>query len=245
MDSNSEAVQIDRAALLDPEQTARLGELIEHCMLLEGVRQSERNYAMMQAVEQSQKRRLFRTYDDFNVQDRYHRATDFFINELYAPENLAQRHSDLEKMVPFMQNWLPEYARQAVRLALRCQLMAYHLDLEVSDQLIETGVAPENLSEQGYWRAYEAVSDPASRLAQIQLIVQVGQALEGLVKRQSIYLTLKMARVPARLLGIGAVQGFLERGFKAFRSMHGADEFLASVSDRESRLITEHLDSSG
>lgn len=242
MDSDSPVVSGDRTALLDPDQTAGLAELIEHCMLLEEERQSDRHFAMMQAVEQSQKRRLFRTYADFSEQDRYHRATDFFINELYAPENLAQRHSDLEKMVPFMHRWLPEYARQAVRLALRCQLMAYHLDLEVSDRLIDSGIEPDELSEEIYWQAYEAVSDPQMRLAQIQLIVQVGQALEDLVKRQSIYLTLKMARVPAKLLGIGEVQGFLERGFKAFRSMQGADEFLAAVQERESRLIRTHLD---
>ncbi len=220
---------------------ARLAELIGLCMLLEGERKADHMFPMMQSVERWQKKRLFHTYSDFHDNPRYRKATDFFISELYAPENLARRNSDLEKMIPFMHKWLPEHALRTVRLALKSQLMAYYLDLQVASELIRMDITPETLDQKTYWQAYQLNHDRQMRVLQVELIHAAGAALEGLVHRSSIYLTLKMARVPARFLGLGEIQGFLERGFKAFRSMKGAEDFLAAVYDRELAVIDEQL----
>lgn len=227
--------------VLRNEVDARLAELIGLCMTLEEERKAESVFEMMQAVEQLQKQRLFHTYRDFHENRRYRLATDFFISELYAPENLARRNSDLEKMIPFMHKWLPEHALRTVRLALKSQLMAYYLDLQVAHELIRSGVEPDLLNQDIYWQAYQVNHDRDMRELQIDLIHNAGKALEGLVHRSSIYLTLKMARVPARFLGLGEIQGFLERGFKAFRSMKGADEFLSAVRARELAVIDQRL----
>jgi hypothetical protein len=48
-------------------------------------------------------------------------------------------------------------------------------------------------------------------------------------------------RKPARAAGLSALQDFLERGFASFASMHGADEFLATVDARETALMGEIL----
>ncbi len=46
-----------------------------------------------------------------------------------------------------------------------------------------------------------------------------------------------MMRKPARLAGFAALQDFLERGFTAFRKMHGAADFLATIDRRERELM--------
>jgi hypothetical protein len=46
-----------------------------------------------------------------------------------------------------------------------------------------------------------------------------------------------MMRQPARLAGYGTLHDFLERGFDAFRRMHGADVFLATIESRETALL--------
>jgi hypothetical protein len=48
---------------------------------------------------------------------------------------------------------------------------------------------------------------------------------------------LKLMRRPARMAGLADLQDFLERGFTAFRAMQGADEFLAVVKERETRIL--------
>ena len=45
-----------------------------------------------------------------------------------------------------------------------------------------------------------------------------------------------MMRKPAQRAGLGSLQDFVERGFAAFRAMGGADEFLATVQQREAEL---------
>ena len=48
---------------------------------------------------------------------------------------------------------------------------------------------------------------------------------------------LAVMRMPARAAGLGALQGFLERGVAAFARMRGATEFLDTIDARESALM--------
>ena len=52
-----------------------------------------------------------------------------------------------------------------------------------------------------------------------------------------IYTLIRMAHGPAHLAGFGALHDFLEDGFRAFRAMHGAEEFLQAIEDRETRIM--------
>jgi hypothetical protein len=42
------------------------------------------------------------------------------------------------------------------------------------------------------------------------------------------------------MAGFAALQDFLERGFAAFRKMHGATEFLSTI-DRRERALMERI----
>jgi len=48
---------------------------------------------------------------------------------------------------------------------------------------------------------------------------------------------LSMMRQPARLAGLAPLQDFLERGFAAFRAMHGAADFLRIINERETGIL--------
>ena len=47
----------------------------------------------------------------------------------------------------------------------------------------------------------------------------------------------RFARAPAHAAGLGGLQEFLERGLDAFESMHGAQEFLDQVRERETQAL--------
>jgi hypothetical protein len=64
----------------------------------------------------------------------------------------------------------------------------------------------------------------------------VGRALDTLTRSPLLHRTLRLMRGPARAAGLGALQSFLEAGFDTFRAMHGADEFLRVVGERERAL---------
>jgi hypothetical protein len=46
-----------------------------------------------------------------------------------------------------------------------------------------------------------------------------------------------MCRKPAKIMGLAALQDFLERGFHAFKSMRGSKKFFKTFEEREERRI--------
>jgi hypothetical protein len=52
-------------------------------------------------------------------------------------------------------------------------------------------------------------------------------------------------RFPARAAGLSALQSFLESGFDTFRKLHGADEFLSQIENRERSLAASLFGSAG
>ena len=49
--------------------------------------------------------------------------------------------------------------------------------------------------------------------------------------------TLRLMRGPAKSAGFGVLQEFLERGFNCFRQMRGAEDFLATIVERETTIV--------
>ena len=94
-----------------------------------------------------------------------------------------------------------------------------------------------------YAEAYRRCDNRAERERQIDLIVDVGRHVEGLVRLPAVGLALRLARVPARLAGWREHHDFLERGFEAFKNLKGAEDFLRVVADREAReLVAGEID---
>jgi len=87
-----------------------------------------------------------------------------------------------------------------------------------------------------YIAAWQAVGRPADRERQIALLLAVGAALDHYTRNILLRHTLRMMRGPARAIGIGELQKFLETGFDTFREMRGAGEFLATIAKREREL---------
>jgi hypothetical protein len=80
------------------------------------------------------------------------------------------------------------------------------------------------------------VGRPADREAQILLMRRVADALDVYTRNPLLRHSLRLMRTPARLAGLPELQAFLEAGFDTFREMHGAQQFLDTVVQRERAL---------
>ena len=90
------------------------------------------------------------------------------------------------------------------------------------------------LSEDGYTASYRRVGRRADRERQIELMYQIGQYLDGVVRKPIVRALVHLARGPAHAAGFGGLQDFLERGLAAFEKMGGASQFLGrAIRDRE------------
>jgi hypothetical protein len=181
-----------------------------------------------------QSRRLARTYADFAAQPRYREAVAFFRSDLYGAEEIAQRDADLARVVPIMVRLLPTRAIATLAQAMELNVLSFELDRLVLERLPR---ADASFTVAEYSRAYRRAGNLPQRRRQIDLIVEIGTAIDALVVKPMVRRALSLMARPARAAGFASLQLFLERGFDAFRKMDGAAEFLEAVRARETAIM--------
>lgn len=189
----------------------------------------------LQRLQRWQAARLERTYADLQERERYRPGVEFFLEELYTDKDYLPRDVQLERASPLLKRMLPSQAQESLRMALQLEVLSQDLDGEMVRALGEGAV----IDEQSYAEAYRRVGRRVDRERQISYILEAGRDLERLVKMPLIYTLIRMAHGPAHLAGFGALHDFLEDGFRAFRAMGGAEEFLRAIETRETRIMEQ------
>ena len=188
--------------------------------------------AAKRAVRSWQNQRLARTYADLSRNLRYSAAVEFFLRELYGDVDLTARDADVARVLPLMIKLLPTVALQTIRDALAFEALSERLDTELARHL---GNHP--VDQIAYGEAFRACGQRDMREQQIRCVNQIGSALDRTTRWPLIGTTLKLMRAPARAARLEKLQGFLEGGYAAFRKMRGAEEFLATIAEREATII--------
>ena len=189
------------------------------------------------ALKTYQQQRFARTHAALLAHPRYGRAANFFLNELYGPQDFTQRDAQFSRIVPALVRLFPADTVGTVESLAAVHALSERLDTAMAMHL--AGAAPERAS---YVRAWQATGEPAARARQIELVMSVGQALDRHTRSFVLRASLKAMRGPARAAGMGALQTFLEAGFDAFGAMGGAKEFLAIIQARETALAKRLFD---
>lgn len=190
--------------------------------------------ANRQRLRAWQAARLARTHADLLASPRMGHAATFFLTDLYGSEDLTKLDANVRRIAPTMTLVLPSAGLEIVADAIELEALSEELDFAMAAAIVAT---TGKLTSAIYANAYRTVERRADRERQIFLIETVGHALDDLVQHPLIGTTLSMMRLPAQIAGLGELQDFLQRGYKAFVKMGGADEFLNLVVSRERRLL--------
>jgi hypothetical protein len=180
-----------------------------------------------------QSARLRQTYADLSAQPRYAAAVNYFVDELYGGTDLAPRDRDLQRAAGALERLLPRVALSTLEESIQLEMETQALDAALAAAL----PADTPLDAASYATAYRSAAPRFAREEQLTAIVALGGALDRLVRMPGLGLLLRLTRAPAEAAGLGVLQGFLERGYAAFRATGGAEEFLAIVGERESQLL--------
>lgn len=183
-----------------------------------------------------QAERLARTYSDLSRQSRFARAIEFFLNDLYGPHDVTQRDQELIRAWRYLKHSLPAAALRVLCEALELELLTQELD-----EAMVAALPAGPLTAGTYAAAYRTVGRRQSRLRQIDLIIAIGDQLDGMRRHPWIGLALRVAHRPAHAAGFGVLQDFLERGYEAFHDMQGAETLLRTIRERETRLMDDLL----
>jgi hypothetical protein len=193
--------------------------------------------AAVAALKAYQQQRFARTHASLLSHPRYGRAATFFLNELYGPQDFTQRDAQFSRIVPALVRLFP-----ADTVATVESLAAVHALSERLDTAMAIHLGGEAATRASYVRAWQATGEPEARTRQIELVMQIGEALDRHTGSFMLRASLKAMRGPARAAGLGTLQAFLESGFDAFSAMGGAREFLAAIGARETALAQRLFD---
>jgi hypothetical protein len=184
-----------------------------------------------------QSERLARTHADLLQNPRYRPAVEFFLAELYGDKDFSQRDRDVERAYPIIVRTMPAGALHAVMMAVELNALSGELDAELLRVLVEEFEVRDKLNEDVYSSAYRYCDNYDRRVRQLELIHILGSELSKVVHNPLIYVALLLARTPAYLAGFGELQEFIEWGFRAFRQLGDAREFLTLIVGRERQIL--------
>lgn len=184
-----------------------------------------------------QSQRLATTHADLLQNPRYRPACLFFLEDIYAPKDFSQRNHDIVRMHDFMLRFLPARLIRTLTLAIELNTLTETLDEALLAVIVDKLGVKDSITQAHYAEGYRLCHNYDERKRQIDLIIEVGHGLDRLTRLPLVGWTLHMARGPAHRGGWQEMQGFLERGFTAFKHMHGAQEFLSLVQRREMDIL--------
>lgn len=184
-----------------------------------------------------QARRLSRTYADLLEHPRYQPACRFFLDDLYGARDFSQRDHDLTQMYEFSRRVFPEPFIRPLARTVELHFMTQTLDAQLLEALVNRLGVTDTITTALYAEAYRVCDNYVERVQQIELIAEIGQLLDGIVRLPLVGAAVALARGPAARAGYGELTEFLERGYQAFKHMRGATFFLGAVRQRERRLL--------
>ncbi len=197
-----------------------------------------RQAALRTRLRAWQAARFERTYADLMASERYRPAAEFFLSDLYGPQDFSERDEELERFLPALTTVLPESAIHTLAVGVELDLLSESLDSAMVQALFAVGQTAETgIGEAAYAKAYRACANRREREEQIELIMQIGDAIDSLTRKPLLKAAIALIRGPAHAAGMGELHHFLDRGFKAFRHMQGAAEFLAIIRARETLIL--------
>ncbi|MGE5160976.1 MAG: FFLEELY motif protein [Betaproteobacteria bacterium] len=215
----------------DTDLQNRLTQALDAVMTLRGQLAADPQLSSRwRAVKQFQADRLRATYPDLLASDRYRDPCEFFLEELYGAHDFDRRDAEAQRVVPKLAKMLPARAVETLLHAVQLDEMSERFDSEMARRITLPVTAAS------YAATYPTVASEAERERQIEVVDEIGMALDKLARIPMLSAMLHMMKGPAEMWGLSHLHHFLQRGFDAFAAMGGAREFLATIKRRESAV---------
>jgi hypothetical protein len=221
-----------------PDPTVHLAKRLAcHQALYDPGREPRNRSRWLKPLQAWQAQRLERSFEGFLHDPARSPAARFFLTDVYGEHDFARRDADIARVMPMMQGLLPAALLKTVADGIELGALTHAFDLRMAAALERLAPRRRRIDDALYARVYREVGYPRLRARQIELIGKVGMGLWAALRMHGVGALLKLSRVPAKAMGFGDLQGFLERGFDAFGRLGDAEAFLAEIRRNEVRAM--------
>ncbi len=188
-------------------------------------------------LRQWQSERLARTYTDLMRNPRFRPAMRFFLQDIYAARDFSQRNHDIERMYEMLRRVAPEQMIRPLILTVELHYLTERLDEQLLEVLVQQLGMNGSLTVSLYAEAYRICNNYAVRVQQIDLIHEIGQLLNAIVRMPLTGPIFNLTKVTLGHAGWADLMAFTDRGYKAFKQLRGANEFLDTIRARELGIL--------
>ncbi len=193
--------------------------------------------ARLVQVRAFQNRRIAHTYQDFSAQPQYAPALKFFLEDLYAPRDFAQRDYDAERIYNFLKRFLPAEMLKLAADSIALTQLSNALDEKMVGALERECASPQDLTNALYAQVYRRCDNYPERARQIELLVCVMRDSAETAHMRLTAPALRLAKAPAHAAGWHEMYDFLERGHQAFAKVKKPEKFLRAIQERELEIL--------
>jgi hypothetical protein len=176
-------------------------------------------------------------YENLRTSPDYSAAVDFVVSDLTGI-GVSERDHDIARVVPAMSRMLPDRALRTMASAMRLNARVLEINLSICRELYGEGRVDAGFSEADYCSASRHAFELDECLELVHLTAEIGHSLDRVIRIPMIGLTLKAMLAPSRLTGFGALQRFLEKGYKTFHALEDVDRFLDDITLRMTEVFT-------
>ncbi|MCW8871701.1 MAG: hypothetical protein OQK01_03675 [Xanthomonadales bacterium] len=219
----------------------RLREMLaRNHAIAQRVQEADFPLTQFNSLQQWQRARIARSFEDLAQRRGYRPAVQFFLNELYGGLDFQQRDQDMGRVMPVMIHFLPDRTLGTMSEAFELQAVSLEFDMSMAGEMAQRGQV--GLDMQTYCEVYRAANDQPGRERQILLIRKIGYDLDKLVRWPLVNYLVRLLRGPAHAAGFGNLQEFLENGLAAFRALEDPAWFIETIYAREWGAMKQMFD---
>ena len=194
---------------------------------------------LVQSVQKWQTLRMQATHQALLNDPLHAPALQFFVEQIYGPQNFSQRDADIIRVVPKMHKYMPNKALSSLASALRLQALSFELDYAVAIKFVEQATSEFIvIDRQSYAQAYLAGDNLSLRQEQIALLNTLGINLREAVAVKGVTMMLALSKHPAKVKGLFTLHQFLQNGFKAFKKIPNSELFMQNIVTKEQCLAS-------
>ena len=217
--------------------TDRLGrQMARHQALHDPAHEPRNGLRWLPELRRWQAARLKTSFRHFLHDAQRAPAAEFFLSDVYGDRDFTRRDADIARVVPMMRKLLPKTLLATVADAIELGTITHALDLDMAEALESLAPRRRRLDDALYGEAYREVGQETLRRRQIALIGRVGRGFGKALQMRGVAALLAFSRGPAKLAGLGELQGFLERGYAAFESLDDAASFVDEIERDEGEV---------
>ena len=220
-----ESVAATKMPAMPSNDTDRLGRLLaRHQELHDPAREPRNGLRWLPELQRWQAARLKVSFRHFLHDERRAPAAEFFLSDVYGDRDCTRRNADIARVVPMMRRLLPKKLLGTVADAIELGVVTQELDLHMAEALETLAPRRRKLDDALYGEAYR----------------RVGRGFGEALRMRGVAALLAFSRGPAKLAGLGELQGFLERGYAAFEALDDAAAFVDEI-ERDEREVSRRL----